>query len=868
MSNRPKTISPYAGLRPFSEENADFFFGRDAMREILVAHLLSSRVTLVYGPSGVGKTSLVTAGVAHTLRRMAFDRLDEIGEPGWVVVVHNEWRQDSIERLTQVVREAVRDALDENSADAITVLHDIVDSFRLWSRKIGGKILIILDQFEDLFFNVPSDADGVIRELGRLIKSPDLDVNFLISIRDDAYSKVNLLKREVLEVLDNSIEIKHLDFDSARSAIELPISKYNHFYGAADRRIRIEEELTRAVLNDLRTSELSLTNSESAEPNVSHSDIEAPFLQLVMSELWDAEMLAHSSTLRLKTLAELGGAKQIASSYLKRVLKGLSDRDIDVAARVFRLLVTPSGRRVAHTAFDLACQMKCTEDELRDLLERLAARRIVRPVRLDGGNKDQAYDIVHDLLCPGILWWRRDYDARAEERARSARLTRILIVAVVLLSVFTLLLGFAWKQEADKRKALTAANVTSQILAETFGSTIESYADFLRASDRVEGLLGQYEDDKNQVGIGILLNNKAGLYRWLAESFSADGKFEDARSKYEEALEYNRQAARILKGSLGRGPDLATSLNDTGLIYMRLGKYAEAGPFFAESLAILEEVLGPNDRYLASAVRNLAECNKLQGRYDVAKGQYQRSFEILRHQLGEPALSLADAYYDLARVSFEQGDYNSAIPLFDSAKRLWEESPQILRSQVAPDIALCLEGLAACDREQGRFEDAAQRLDQAQEMLEKNHEGTVALTDNLENLALLRIAQGELIQAEKMLNDMIQNRRNALGPDHPDTARSKCLLGSVYRREGKLAEAERFLNEAREVQKSLPDSLNFARTLAELARLYSAKGDVGKAGELFGAAEAIYRGATPAHPELREITREHSAILENERSAN
>src|SRR5437868_13998170 len=130
MSNRPKTISPYAGLRPFSEENADFFFGRDAMREILVAHLLSSRVTLVYGPSGVGKTSLVTAGVAHTRRRMAFDRLDGIGHRGWVVVGHNEWRQESIESLTQVVREAVRDAPGGKSEDALTVRADWSGSFR------------------------------------------------------------------------------------------------------------------------------------------------------------------------------------------------------------------------------------------------------------------------------------------------------------------------------------------------------------------------------------------------------------------------------------------------------------------------------------------------------------------------------------------------------------------------------------------------------------------------------------------------------------------------------------------------------------------------------------------------------------------
>ena len=42
---------PYAGLMPFTEEQADFFFGREAEREIITANLMASRLTLLYGPS-------------------------------------------------------------------------------------------------------------------------------------------------------------------------------------------------------------------------------------------------------------------------------------------------------------------------------------------------------------------------------------------------------------------------------------------------------------------------------------------------------------------------------------------------------------------------------------------------------------------------------------------------------------------------------------------------------------------------------------------------------------------------------------------------------------------------------------------------
>lgn len=58
---RPRT-SPYQGLQPFAERDAPFFFGRDAERTILAANLMAARLTLVYGASGVGKSSVLGPG--------------------------------------------------------------------------------------------------------------------------------------------------------------------------------------------------------------------------------------------------------------------------------------------------------------------------------------------------------------------------------------------------------------------------------------------------------------------------------------------------------------------------------------------------------------------------------------------------------------------------------------------------------------------------------------------------------------------------------------------------------------------------------------------------------------------------------------
>ena len=75
--------SPYRGLMPYEEEDAPFFFGRDAERKIIAANLVAARLTLLYGESGVGKSSVLRAGVVR--------HLNEVAESEWA----DERRADS-----------------------------------------------------------------------------------------------------------------------------------------------------------------------------------------------------------------------------------------------------------------------------------------------------------------------------------------------------------------------------------------------------------------------------------------------------------------------------------------------------------------------------------------------------------------------------------------------------------------------------------------------------------------------------------------------------------------------------------------------------------------------------------------------------
>src|ERR671925_1837058 len=92
--------SPYKGLAPFDDSYLDalLFFGRKRERDIIAANLLAYRLTVLYGASGVGKSSVLNAGVAHSLRRQ-----------GETVVVFSSWSGEPVRGLLAEVRDALAD---------------------------------------------------------------------------------------------------------------------------------------------------------------------------------------------------------------------------------------------------------------------------------------------------------------------------------------------------------------------------------------------------------------------------------------------------------------------------------------------------------------------------------------------------------------------------------------------------------------------------------------------------------------------------------------------------------------------------------------------------------------------------------------
>src|SRR5262245_5999599 len=309
-------VPPYRGLTPFDDSELDvrFFFGRERERGLIEANLMASRLTVLYGETGVGKSSVLRAGVAHHLRRAS-------GENGGgaqlAVVVFDGWRDDPVTAISSAVAEAVTSALGSSLAPPRGE-GSLADSLRLWGGILGGEIYVILDQIEEYFlYHGAEDGPGSFAvDFAAVVNSPDLQVNFLLAVREDALAKLDGFKTRIPNVLGNYLRLEHLDPAAARAAIVEPVAEYNRLAPAGES-VAIEPELVDAVLEQVAAGKVGVGQAGrgTVQSGEQVARIETPYLQLVMQRLWDEERAAGSRELRRSTLVRLGGAEQIGRDH-------------------------------------------------------------------------------------------------------------------------------------------------------------------------------------------------------------------------------------------------------------------------------------------------------------------------------------------------------------------------------------------------------------------------------------------------------------------------------------------------------------------------------------------------------------------------
>ena len=349
MSERNKEI-PYPGLRPFTAEEKDIFFGRDDHIKQIVEKLLFSQFVAVVGPSGCGKSSLLQAGL--------IPRLPNFFEEDWRIVqmrpgdnpifnlskalladnalgperMDNEainlWENEKIDK-----EQLYRDELGFINAKLRRGSLELLKIFENTTLPDNTNILIFVDQFEELFRYKTEETYEIDEEFVALLLETIQQQGFeqiylIIVIRSDFIG--NCAKYSNLPEMINESQylVPRLSRNQCREAIVGPVVEDT-----------FQEQLVNALLNDIST-----------EPD------NLPLLQHVIVRMWSNKLKDNvsdnkSDFLKLSDYEKLGGIHKALSDHATEVFEQLGQRDKKITSIMFKQLTekTANNQNVRRT---------------------------------------------------------------------------------------------------------------------------------------------------------------------------------------------------------------------------------------------------------------------------------------------------------------------------------------------------------------------------------------------------------------------------------------------------------------------------------------------------------------------------------------
>src|SRR5262245_53177270 len=132
--NYPPDFCPYRGLQPYTEEQREFFVGRERDQGIIASNLYAASLTVLYGASGVGKSSVLLAGVVPQVRT----------SPRVAVAVFREWQDpDFLAALKQVIVREVSAVAKAEMKDTAALPLD--ECLAACCATLRGQVFVILD---------------------------------------------------------------------------------------------------------------------------------------------------------------------------------------------------------------------------------------------------------------------------------------------------------------------------------------------------------------------------------------------------------------------------------------------------------------------------------------------------------------------------------------------------------------------------------------------------------------------------------------------------------------------------------------------------------------------------------------------------
>ena len=360
----PLSKQPYKFLDYFELEDAPIFYGRDYEIDALVKRVLAHKLTVLYGASGTGKTSLIKAGAMPWLRKEGYEHLYIRALQDPIQSIKDRLQKYTYRRPSEehiLSGERLSDALEE------TLPKD-------------SRLVLFIDQFEEFFKRQgPRTRDSFIKELAQCLELANMDFRVVLSLREDYFVYLDELEKGLPNVFSNKYRLGNLDSERAQVAIIEPAALFA---------LSFEPELLEKLTEDLAGGGYEPTQ-----------------LQIVCHRLY--EQLSKGQTqFTLADYNKLGSAEGILSRYLDDVLREFKrSEDREVARGVLKSMVAADATKEALSAQEIARdaivrRLDVHEDQLVTVLETLRNSRVIRKLA-----EPELYELAHEVLVKKVWEW-------------------------------------------------------------------------------------------------------------------------------------------------------------------------------------------------------------------------------------------------------------------------------------------------------------------------------------------------------------------------------------------------------------------------------------------------------------------------------
>lgn len=378
---------PFMGLKYFDEEDADIFFGREALTAVLVANLRGRHFLAVVGASGSGKSSLIRAGLMPALRGdmpiSARERTPEDNQ-SWLMHIITPGAHPLKELAVSLTRDsesvAAAAALWQDMATDTNSL-DLFTTRLLQQQKQNTRLLLVVDQFEELFTTCHDETERqmfVANLMSAAKLESDAPIMVIISLRADFYGHCAQYDPLRQALAENQLYIGLMNEEELRRAIEAPAARLDW---------KFEAGLIDLMLRDV-------ADEPGALPLLSHA----------LLETWKRRQ---DRTLTLRGYTEAGGVSGAIAKTADSFFNGLTPDQQQITRGVFLRLIEP-GEGTADTRRRAEINELISGDRNREevafLLKQLADARLVT-------TGDSTVELAHESLIkewPRLRTWLAD----------------------------------------------------------------------------------------------------------------------------------------------------------------------------------------------------------------------------------------------------------------------------------------------------------------------------------------------------------------------------------------------------------------------------------------------------------------------------